>query len=144
METQSTTEKDHSYGIVVAAQKGEQRLYLLVHSAKGHWGFPKGHVEEGETSLEGAARELKEETGITEFEIVHDALIEEQYTYEHEGGFVEKTVTYFLATALLSEPVVHGPDVVEARWATPDEARELITFQASKNVLEKAISILPA
>ena len=36
---------------------------------KGHWDFPKGHVEENETELETASRELKEETGIEDFRL---------------------------------------------------------------------------
>jgi len=39
---------------------------LLVYGRKSQkWGFPKGHMEYGETEKETALRELKEETGIT-------------------------------------------------------------------------------
>ena len=29
----------------------------------GYWGFPKGHLEEGETPIQAAIREVQEETG---------------------------------------------------------------------------------
>ena len=35
---------------------------LLIKQTKGHWGFPKGHVEKNETEIETAIREVKEET----------------------------------------------------------------------------------
>ncbi|MBD3304395.1 NUDIX domain-containing protein, partial [Candidatus Woesearchaeota archaeon] len=39
--------------------------YLLVkHKEGGHWDFPKGHAEEGETEEETALREIYEETGL--------------------------------------------------------------------------------
>jgi len=43
----------------------DTRCYLLVLGMKSQkWGFPKGHMERGETEQETALRELKEETGI--------------------------------------------------------------------------------
>ena len=37
---------------------------LVIQQKEGHWGFPKGHVEEGETEVETAIREIKEETNL--------------------------------------------------------------------------------
>lgn len=42
----------------------EDGKVLLVKHNAGHWDFPKGHVEEGETEFETAIREVKEETNI--------------------------------------------------------------------------------
>ena len=44
---------------------------LLVKHNKGHWDFPKGHVEEGETEKQTALREVKEETNI-DVQIISD------------------------------------------------------------------------
>jgi 8-oxo-dGTP pyrophosphatase MutT (NUDIX family) len=46
-------------------------LQFLIISSKsdGHWGFPKGHVEEGESVEKTAIREVKEETGL-DFDLV--------------------------------------------------------------------------
>ena len=40
------------------------------NDVKGHWDFPKGHVEDNETELETATRELQEETGIDNFKLI--------------------------------------------------------------------------
>ena len=58
--------KEKSCGaLVYRIKNGELELLLLKHRFGGHWSFPKGHVEEGETEVETALREVHEETGLT-------------------------------------------------------------------------------
>ncbi|MBI2593756.1 NUDIX domain-containing protein, partial [Candidatus Daviesbacteria bacterium] len=59
---------------------------------KAYWGFPKGHIQEGEKSEEAAVREIKEETGI-ETEIVKK-LGDSRYVFTKEGQKVFKVVVY--------------------------------------------------
>jgi bis(5'-nucleosidyl)-tetraphosphatase len=47
-------------------------LFCVVHHASGHWGFPKGHPNQGESERETALRELNEETGIANCDILSD------------------------------------------------------------------------
>ncbi|MFH1332713.1 MAG: NUDIX domain-containing protein, partial [archaeon] len=54
--------KEKSAGVIVY-NNGE---FLILQYTAGHWDFPKGHIEKGETERETALRELKEETGITD------------------------------------------------------------------------------
>ena len=42
----------------------EDKKVLLIKQTNGIWGFPKGHVEENETELQTAEREVKEETNL--------------------------------------------------------------------------------
>ena len=51
--------------IVFRKFHGNIELLLIKHANGGHWSFPKGHVEEGETEVETALREVHEETGLT-------------------------------------------------------------------------------
>ena len=50
--------------VVFRKYHGNIELLLIKHVVGGHWSFPKGHVEPGETETETAIREIKEETGI--------------------------------------------------------------------------------
>ena len=66
--------QDQSFGVVPVrddAKTGEQEFLLVQHQA-GHWGFPKGHLEPGETPVQAAGRELAEETGLRRVKLVHE------------------------------------------------------------------------
>ena len=58
--------REKSCGVLVLRQQ-EDELYvvLLRHRFGGHWSFPKGHVEAGESERQTALREVREETGLT-------------------------------------------------------------------------------
>ncbi len=55
------------YAVIVARHKG--KLLWCRHEDRTTWEIPGGHIEEGETALEAAARELQEETGAIDFTI---------------------------------------------------------------------------
>ena len=55
---------DASFGVIPFKKiKGVWHVFLICHH-DGHWGFPKGHPEGEETSIQAAERELFEETGL--------------------------------------------------------------------------------
>ena len=57
-------------------------LILLLRYPQGHWGFPKGHVEESDLSHQATAiRELREETGISNGRIIGNWSTSTKYTY---------------------------------------------------------------
>ena len=56
--------KEKSCGAIVYKIENNELKFLLVHQNNGHYSFPKGHVEENETEIETAIREIKEETNL--------------------------------------------------------------------------------
>lgn len=123
--------------------------YLLILHNKGHWGFPKGHADPGETELETARRELQEETGLTQYALDPGARFVEQYQFTNPKGIeIHKTVIYFLAQigAVASEPepqvTIQIAELADYRWCTYEQGLELITFEASRGVLQECEAYL--
>lgn len=110
-------------------------LVLLIKSIKGHWSFPKGHMESNETEVETAHREILEETNLI-VNLDQDKRIVINYS-PYPG--VNKDVVYFYATFLKGELKRQIEEVEEIGWYSIDEALELITFETERNVLKKMI-----
>jgi len=103
-----------------------------------YWGFPKGHIEEGENLEVCALREILEETGV-EANIV-DKVGESRYTTVsiRDGGEIEKTVVMFLMAYISGELKNQEEEVAEAGWFTPEEALKTLSFDNDKDLLKKA------
>jgi len=50
--------------IVYYREKGNFQFLIIQQNVNIYWGYPKGHVIEGESEEETAIREVKEETGL--------------------------------------------------------------------------------
>jgi bis(5'-nucleosidyl)-tetraphosphatase len=141
------TKQDISYGIVPLFCDGDEWRVLVVHqiSYRGDdfWIFPKGHAEAGETSTEAALRELEEETGATEVTLHGSTPISISYSFVHEGVRIEKTVEYFIGICSSQNTYISQPhEIKELLWCSFEEAKELLTHQNSKNVLNKIASLV--
>ena len=127
---------EKSCGAVVYRIREGIREYLLIFNkkggAKGHWGFPKGHVESGETEKETAEREIMEETGITA-EV--DTAFRAVSTYSPREG-VMKDVVYFVAEVTNPDIVLQQSEVADFMWADYETAIKTLTHQ--EGILEKA------
>ena len=112
----------------------ENKVLLVQHNA-GHWGFPKGHVEENETEVETAIREVKEETNI-------DVIVKENKRYVIEYYPKEDTfkqVVFFLATCKTKELKKQEAEIKNIEWISFEDALEKITHDNSKKLLEQVI-----
>jgi 8-oxo-dGTP pyrophosphatase MutT (NUDIX family) len=115
-----------SAGIVVVRRRGETWHFLLLR-AYGYWDFPKGGIESGETSLDAAIRETREETALTELEFRWGEVWIE--TEPYAGG---KVVRYHLAECsrgdvrLDPSPETGRPEHHEYRWLPLEPAKDLL------------------
>lgn len=131
MGIQFSQEREKSYGAVIINEKKE--FLLIRHKNGGHWDFPKGHKEAGESSKETALREVLEETGLTV------RLIEgfkEKSRYSPKPG-VEKTVTFYLGFSM-GEVQIQEEEILDFEYLTYDEAKARITFKESKSIIASA------
>ena len=128
--------KEKSCGAIVFYLEGDKEQILLIkHANSGHWSFPKGHVEAGETELETAVREIKEETGV-------DALVDTRFrqvvTYSPKKDVI-KDVVYFFATTKDYETSNQEEEVSACRWVDIDKALESVSYKNDKSLVKKAI-----
>jgi 8-oxo-dGTP pyrophosphatase MutT (NUDIX family) len=98
--------------------------------------LPKGHVDPGETALQAAEREVREETGI-DVELIHD-LGEVRYWYRRGGRTVPKSVSFYLFSFLSGDTADHDDEVEEARWIGIEEAERSLTHAGEREMLRRA------
>ncbi len=128
---------EKSCGAAVFRDNGGERQFLLVLNkkpgAKGHWGFPKGHIEEGENEYQTAAREIYEETGLL---VVFYGNARAVSTYSPKEG-VTKDAVYFVASVRNEAVTLQKSEVAEYRWCSHEQARVLLTHD--KKVLDELV-----
>lgn len=125
--------KETSYGVVPLRKLRGEWKTLLVKHGKGHWGFPKGHAEEGEEANETAARELQEETGLQVKSFLNIPPYTEHYFFRAGPDLIDKTVTYF-AAEVEGKVVIQAAEITDFKWLTFEEAHALATFPEAKKL----------
>ena len=126
---------EKSCGVIVfkPSETGADIL-LICHRYGGHWAFPKGHVEADETEEQTALRELEEETG------AKARLIEgyrETTTYSPGRG-ISKDVIFFVGKLTGGELTAQPSEVRRIEMLPYEKAFERLTYDADKQLLEKA------
>lgn len=132
--------KELSAGCVVY-KKDNPVKYLLLHYEAGHWDFPKGHVEQGETEEQAALRELREETGIGSTHLLPGFKETISYYHSLQGQAFFKEVVFYLAEAK-TEEVTLSSEHIGFAWFSYENAMRKLTYRNAKDVLEKAQDFL--
>ena len=132
---------EHSAGAIVFREENGKIFYLILHYEEGHWGYPKGHIENRETIEETAGREIREETGITNLGFLDGFKEQTHYFYHNGKERVFKTVTFLLARTS-SKDVRLSFEHIGYEWLPFEEALEKITFKDEKQLLQKARSFI--
>jgi 8-oxo-dGTP pyrophosphatase MutT (NUDIX family) len=119
--------RTESAGGIVINNSG---LVLIVSQHGTSWSLPKGHIEAGEDRLAAARREIYEEAGITELELVEELGSYERYKLSATGGNDSselKTIhmSLFKTTQDALKPV--DPENPEAVWVEPERVASLLT-----------------
>lgn len=122
--------------IVYRKSHGNTEILLIKHLNSGHWSFPKGHVEAGETEYETASREVREETGI---DIIIYPTFREIVSYSPKKDTF-KDVVYFLAKAKNFDCTPQEDEISEVKWVEIDRALQLLTYENDKIIVNKAKS----
>jgi mutator protein MutT len=102
--------------------------------------LPKGHIDPGETALQAAEREVREETGIV-VELVHD-LGELRYWYRRDGRTIPKSVAFYLFNYLSGDTTDHDDEVEEVRWIGLREAQAALSHTGEREMIARALAYL--
>ena len=131
---------EYSCGAIVFTREGGGARYVIVRSLKGVSGFPKGHMEPGETEEQTALREIREEVGLSP-RLIPGFRAETAFPLPNKPD-VMKHVVYFLAE-YENQPIVPQPEELSgASLMTFDEAMAALQHENNRQLLEKAQSAL--
>ena len=130
---------EKSCGAVVFIRWDKEVRYIVVEQLNGVFGFPKGHVKEGETEEETAEREIYEETGLF-VRLIKGFRTETEYPIR--DGAAMKKVVCFLAESLPGLPERQEDEIKSIRIVPFDEAVELVTFEDTKRIFRDANAFL--
>ena len=124
--------KTQSAGGVVTNDEGK----VLVVSQHGtSWSLPKGHIDQGESALAAARREIYEESGIHELDLVRELGTYERYKIGVDGGDDRselKEITMFLFRTSEKALCPVDADNPEARWVERSKVASLLTHERDK------------
>lgn len=131
--------KDRAVGAIVVCRAEGRLLFCLIQNEEGHWGFPKGHLDDGESDIDTVRRELAEETGITEARLDTSHTYTEEYQFERKGKQYNKTVDYFLAFVEKIDnktPEEFRSEIPDMRWLSYQRALEIIRAQSKPLLMQ--------
>lgn len=139
----------HSAGIIIVDLKGTEPKVLCV-SAYGSWDFPKGHLEDGETHIEAAVREVFEETTLEtakDYQLTGESVSPVVY----KSGKDMKTATYYIATRVSEKdpflpvnPDLGKPENDSWSWVPVSELAFVVPARLldAANYLQKSYSFV--
>lgn len=115
------------------------RNEFLILKKKGRWvgwQFAQGAKEKGETWEEAVKREILEETGLKDVEVVKKLNLKRDYWFVWEGERIHKFLTFFLVKAKKAKVKV-SIEHSDYKWCKYKEALESIKY--NKEEFMKAV-----
>jgi 8-oxo-dGTP pyrophosphatase MutT (NUDIX family) len=132
------TRIETSSGGVVFRVVAREPHFLLIRDPYRNWGLPKGHIEGAETPAQAALREVAEETGLLQLEIVAELPTIDWY-YRDRGRLIHKFCHFFLLQAGDGDTVPQLDEgITECIWKPFSLALETLSYANAREVLRAA------
>jgi len=118
-----------SGGIIFRHSKDGDVEILLIQDGKDRWTIPKGHIEEGETAEQTARREIAEEAGLKDIEIL-GWLGKIHFRYRRVDKLVLMTTQIYLVRALNQSEKIKKEDWMKGiKWFKFNDALDVIEYE---------------
>lgn len=118
-------------GVIIGP--GDKVLVVSQHGTS--WSLPKGTLEPGEAKLDTLRREIKEETGLTDYKVIRELGTYQRHLIGKHGGEDTshlKTITIYLMTTPEQKLAPEDPENPEAKWVKPEEVADILTHPKDK------------
>jgi ADP-ribose pyrophosphatase YjhB (NUDIX family) len=135
-----SAEPEFSAGGVVVR---DERCIVIVPTRRSAVGrrvlaLPKGHPDPGESIVDAALREVREETGVEA--VLREKLGDVRYFYQRDGRRIAKTVAFFLLDYVAGELDDHDHEVEYAEWMPMTQAARELTYDGERDMVSRAMS----
>lgn len=138
MSARAQARREVSAGGVVVRVDARGPRFLLIRDSYRNWGFPKGHLEEGEHAEAAALREVSEETGLRELTLLAE-LQTIDWWFRFRGRLIHKVCHFYLMrTEQASTRPQRAEGITACRWVSFQDALRLISYDNAREVLERA------
>jgi 8-oxo-dGTP diphosphatase len=133
-------EREISSGGVVIKNSIAGIKVLLIKDPYEKWTWPKGKLNKGETSLDAAIREIREETGLVNIKEV-SKVGSTNYFYKRDGKLIYKTVYVYLFKSTGEENlVIQKAEIEDGEWVSKEEALSRVGYKGAKSIIKRAIA----
>ena len=134
-------EETSAGGVVVRLEAGHP-LFLLIRDSYKNWGFPKGHLEPGETPDAAAMREVAEETGLGDLRLRAEIETIDWY-FRFRGRLIHKVCHFYLMECDSAHTCPqHDEGITACRWESFEQASSLISYENARVVLRRAFDLV--
>jgi 8-oxo-dGTP pyrophosphatase MutT (NUDIX family) len=124
-------------GVVYRIHDGRP-LYLLIRDSYKNWGFPKGHIEQGELPAAAAVREVSEETGLEDLDVRADIDVIDWY-FRFRGRLIHKVCHFFLMETTATRTCPQRAEGITAcKWMPFEDAEARVSYGNARDVLRRA------
>jgi 8-oxo-dGTP pyrophosphatase MutT (NUDIX family) len=132
--------REFSAGGVVLRSFHRRPFLVAVRPRPDVLALPKGHPDEGESMIDAATREVREEAGVTA-ELV-EKLGDIRYWYAADGERVLKVVSFYLFRYRSGSVRNHDHEVLSAEWVPLEDAPERLSYRGERDMARAALQTL--
>jgi len=119
-------------------------LFLIIRDSYDNWGFPKGHVEDGERPEVAAVREVSEETGLGDLNLGASIDTIDWY-FRFRGRLIHKVCHFYLMfTDVADTSPQRSEGITACRWESYEDAAQLVSYANARDVLKRAHELVTA